>query len=126
MRPLNSNKIQYALNDVKYLIPIFNKINNKVKNLTQVRSQHQKIINVKIYADKIKNAWKKIKFRPCNRFELDNLKKFSRLREKIAIRENIPVRRVVSDKEIKLMCKHNIDKEIKKKIMLKFNVKKNH
>ena len=69
---------------------------------------------------------KKIKFRPCNRYELDNLKKFSRLREKIAIRKNIPVRRVVSDKEIKLICKHNIDKEIKKKIMLKFNVKKIH
>ena len=31
----------------------------KIKNLTQIRSQHQKIINVKIYADKIKNAWKK-------------------------------------------------------------------
>ena len=128
VRPLNQKKIQYALNDVKHLIPIFNMIEKKVKikNLTQIRSQHQKIINVKIYADKIKNAWKKIKFRPSNRYELDNLKKFSRLREKIAIRENIPVRRVVSDKEIKLICKHNIDKEIKKKIMLKFNVKKIH
>ena len=97
----------------------------KLKYLTQIRSQHQKIINVKIYAEKINNAWKKIKFKPCNRYELDKLKKYSRLREKIAIRENIPVRRVVSDKEIKLICKHNIDKEIKKKIMLKFNIKKN-
>ena len=123
-RPLNSNKIQYALNDVKHLIPIFNMIKNKVKNLTQVRFQHQKIINVKIYAEKINNAWKKIKFKPSNSYELDKLKKYSGLREKIAIRKDIPVRRVVSDKEIKLICKHNIDKEIKKKIMLKLNMKK--
>ena len=124
VRPLNSNKIQYALNDVKHLIPIFNMIKKKVKNLTQVRSQHQKIINVKIYAEKINNAWKKIKFKPSNRYELDKLKKYSGLREKIAIRKDIPVRRVLSDKEIKLICKHNIDKEIKKKIMLKLNMKK--
>ena len=62
---------------------------------------------------------KKIKFKPCNRYELDKLKKYCRLREKIAIQKDIPVRRVISDKEIKLICKHNIDKEIKKKIMLK-------
>lgn len=124
VRPLNSNKIQYALNDVKHLIPIFNMIKKKVKNLTQIRSQHRKIINVKIYTEKINNAWKKIKFKPCNRYELEKLKKFSRLREKIAIRKDIPVRRVLSDKEIKLICKNNIDKEIKKKIMLKLNMKK--
>ena len=121
-RPLNSNKIQYALNDVKHLIPIFNIIKKKVKNLTQIKSQHQKIINVKIYAEKINNAWKKIKFKPDNEYELDKLKKYSRLREKIAIRKDIPVRRVLSDKEITLICKHNIDKEIKKKIMLKLNM----
>ena len=124
VRPLNSNKIQYALNDVKHLIPIFNMIKNKVKNLTQVKSQHQKIINVKIYTEKINNAWKKIKFKPGSRYELDKLKKYSGLREKIAIRKDIPVRRVLSDKEIKLICKHNIDNEIKKKIMLKLNMKK--
>ena len=124
VRPLNPNKIQYALNDVKHLIPIFNIIKKKVKNLTQIRSQHHKIINVKIYAEKINNAWKKIKFKPSDRRELDKLKTYSRLREKIAIRKNIPVRRVLSDKEIKLICKHNIDKEIKKKIMLKLNMKK--
>ena len=96
----------------------------KIKNLTQIRSQHQKIINVKIYAEKINNAWKKIKFKPCNNYELDKLKKYSRLREKIAVRKDIPVRRVLSDKDLKLICKRNIDKEIKKKIMLKLNMKK--
>ena len=60
-------------------------IKNKVKNLTQVRSQHQKIINVKIYAEKINNAWKRIKFKPSSRYELDNLKKYSGLREKIEL-----------------------------------------
>ena len=124
VRPLNLNKIQYALNDVKHLIPIFNMIKKKVRNFTQIRSHHQKIINIKIYAEKINNAWKKIKFKPDNEYELDKLKKYSRLREKIAIRKDIPVRRVLSDKEIKLICKHNIDNEIKKKIMLKLNMKK--
>ena len=120
------DKIEYALNDVKHLIPIFNVIKKKVKikNLTQIRSQHQKIINVKIYAEKINNAWKKIKFKPGNEIELDKLKKYCRLREKIAIRKDIPVRRVLSDKEIKLICKQNIDKEVKKKIMLKLDMKK--
>ena len=67
VRPLNLNKIQYALNDVKYLIPIFSMIKKKVKNSIQIRSQHQKIINIKIYAEKINNAWKKIKFKPYSK-----------------------------------------------------------
>ena len=126
VRPLNSNQIQYALNDVKHLIPIFNVIKKKltIKNLKKIRSQHQKIIKINIYAEKINNAWEKIKFKPNNKIELDSLKKYSRLREKIAVQKDIPVRRVVSDKEIKLICKQNIDKEIKKKIMLKLNFKK--
>ena len=126
VRPLDSNKIQYALNDVKYLIPIFNIIKKKlkIKNLKRIRFLHQKIININIYAKKINNAWEKFKFKPCNRNELDKLKRYSRLREKIAIQKNVPVKRVASDKEIKLICKQNIDKELKKKIMLKLNIKK--
>ena len=126
VRPLDSNKIQYALNDVKHLIPIFNIIKKKleIKNLKQIRSQHQKIIKLNIYSEKINNAWEKIKFKPCNSYEFNNLKKYSRLREKIAIQKDVPVRRVLSDKEIKLICKQNIDKETKKKIMLKLNIKK--
>ena len=126
VRPLNPNKIQYALNDVKHLIPIFNMIKKriKIKNFSLIRSKHHKIININIYAEKINNAWKKIKFKPSNRYELHNLKKYSKLREKVAIQKDIPVKRVVSDQEIKLICKQNIDKEIKKKIMLKLNIKK--
>ena len=96
----------------------------KIQNFSLIRSKHHKIININIYAEKINNAWKKIKFKPSDRCELYKLKTYSRLREKIAIRKDIPVRRVLSDKEIKLICKHNIDKEIKKKIMLKLNMKK--
>jgi len=126
VRPLDSSKIQYALNDVKYLIPIFNIIKKKlkIKNLRQIRFKHQKIININIYAKKIDNAWEKFKFKPCNKYELNKLKKYSRLREEIAIQKNVPVRRVATDKEIKLICKKNIDKEIKKKIMLKLDIKK--
>ena len=126
IRPLDSNKVKYALNDVKHLIPIFNVIKRKLKveNLKEIRSQHKKIINLNIYAEKINNAWEKIKFKPCNREELNNLKKYSRLREKIAEKKDVPVRRVASDKEIKLICKQNVDEVIKKKIMLKLNIKK--
>ena len=126
VRPLDSNKIKYALNDVKHLIPIFDIIKQKIKskNLKQIRFRHQKIINLNIYAEKINNAWEKVKFKPCNRYELNNLKKYSKIREKIAIQKDVPVRRVVSDEEIKLICKQNIDKEIKKKIMLKLDIKK--
>ena len=126
VRPLNSNKIQYALNDVKHLIPIFNIIKKKlkIKNSKQIRFQHQKIINIKIYAEKINNAWEKVKFKPVNRYELNKLKKYSRLREEIAIKKDVPARRIASDKEIKLICKQNIDKETKKKIMFNLNIKK--
>ena len=126
VRPLDSNKIQYALNDVKYLIPIFNIIEKKlkIKDLKQIRSQHKKIININIYSEKINNAWEKFKFKPSNKNELENLKKYSRLREKIALLKDIPVRRVASDKEIKLVCKQNIDEDIKKKILIKLDIKK--
>ena len=61
-RPLEKEKILYAINDVKYLPKLFLKISEKIniaKNMNIIRS-HKKLLNEETYKKKPKNAWKKL------------------------------------------------------------------
>lgn len=123
-RPLNKNKISYAINDVRYLIPLFKKIQKGAdsQSLRKIKNYHKKITDIKIYSERSKRAWEKLRFKPCNDLELKSLKKYCALREKLAMNKNIPVKRVVSDKEIKLISRLNINKKVQEKIFKKLNI----
>ncbi len=114
-RPLKKKEILYALNDVKYLIPLFREISSKLdkKKEKQLKKYYQKITDVKIYKEKAKKAWKKIRFNPKNKLESSNLKKYCRIRENLAMKRNIPARRIITDQEIKIISR--IEGDIKKK-----------
>lgn len=123
-RPLRKDKILYAFNDVKYLLPLYEKLNRELKRLKRndkVNQLHKKILDPRTYTEKPKYAWKKLKFVPKTDREFDILKNICELREKVAIKKNIPIKWVIKNHEIKLLLmkkssyksKYNIIKRIK-------------
>ncbi len=123
-RPLDINKINYAINDVKYLIPLFKKIQKNLnnKNLRKLRRTQKKITDIKIYSERPEKAWEKLRFKPSCDLEFKSLKKYCQIREKLAMSKDLPAKRVVSDKEIKLISRINVDKNVREKVFKKLNI----
>ena len=124
-RPLSEDQKVYAINDVKYLIPMFQNIEQSLskKKILSLKSYYSKITDLKIYKDKAKRAWQRINFKPNNTQELKNLKKYSEIREKLAMKKNIPVKRIITDSDLKVLSRDSVDKKLKIKILNKLNLK---
>ena len=86
-RPLYKAKKIYAINDVKYLIPLYKIIKNQCKKKFNLSKYYRKVLSKKIFTERTQNAWKKIRFHAKNELEIKNLKKFSYLREKLAMKK---------------------------------------
>lgn len=121
-RPLNKGKVMYAINDVKYLLPLYNKLNLKIdftKKINDLKKIHEKLVNPKTYSEKPSVAWKKLRFIPKTSEDLDKLKRVCEIREKIAIKKNVPVKRIIKNFEIKLFFKNKSSLKLKTKIINK-------
>ena len=118
-RPLEKEKILYAINDVKYLPKLFLKISEKIniaKNMNIIRS-HKKLLNEDTYKKKPKNAWKKLKINETKNYDIKKLKQVCFIREKLAKEKDIPVKKIMTDQNIKLLCKKKVNKKDKKLIL---------
>ncbi len=125
-RPLNSKQIEYAKNDVKYLIMLYQKIKFKLKKSkreTWIADLQKKLTDKSEYL-KHRTAWKKINFLPQNIDELSNLKKLSAIREVFAKKENKSIKKIISNKEIVKLCKTSVAFSEKKKIITKIENKR--
>ena len=103
-RPLSKKKINYASNDVKYLIPLYIEILKKLKkkkNFKDIHKYHIKLLDRKTYQKKPSQAWQKIKIRSKESHKLNLLKKICKKRESTAQTKNISVKRLIKDQEIK-------------------------
>ena len=103
-RPLSKKKINYASNDVKYLIPLYIKILKKLKkkkNFKDIHKYHIKLLDRKTYLKKPSLAWQKIKIRSKESHKLNLLKEICKKRESTAKTKNIPIKRLIKDQEIK-------------------------
>ena len=118
-RPLEKEKILYAINDVKYLPKLFLKISEKIniaKNMNIIRS-HKKLLNEETYKKKPKNAWKKLKIVEIKNYEIKKLKQVCFIRENLAKEKDIPVKKIMTDQNVKLLCKKKVNKKDKKLIL---------
>ncbi len=118
-RPLEKEKILYAINDVKYLPKLFLKISEKIniaENINIIRS-HKKLLNEETYKKKPKNAWKKLKINETKNYDIKKLKQVCFIREKLAKEKDIPVKKIMTDQNIKLLCKKKVNKKDKKLIL---------
>ena len=116
VRPLTSDQINYAKNDVKYLILLYKKIIDKLNYIGRIewiKELHEKLICKNKYLNKETQAWKKVKFKPKYIYELNILKKLSELRERYALEKNIPPKRIFDDSKLIKVCKIQNKKEIK-------------
>ena len=102
-RPLSRKKINYASNDVKYLIPLYMVILKKLKkkNFKDIHKYHIKLLDRNTYLKKPSLAWQKIKIRSKESHRLNLLKEICKNRELTAKTKNIPVKRLIKDQEIK-------------------------
>ncbi len=122
-RPLSKEKINYALNDVKYLIPLYKIIMKKLKILNRSswgKEMHEKLLNKKNFCQKKKFAWERVDFTPKNHYELELIQKLSFEREFYAINNNIPVKKVLENKNLKSICNSEINLKKKEKILQDF------
>ena len=118
-RPLEKEKILYAINDVKYLPKLFLKISEKIniaENINIIRS-HKKLLNEETYKKKPKNAWKKLKIVEIKNYEIKKLKKVCFIGEELAKEKDIPVKKIMTDQNVKLLCKKKVNKKDKKLIL---------
>ena len=120
-RPLSLEKINYAINDVKYLIPLYEKIRKKLEDTStpQLKKELKKILDENLYKKKDENAWQKINLNKFDHEEIETLKYLCAIREKIAKRKDIPVKRIIRDQDLKVICNKKTTKNKVLKILNK-------
>lgn len=99
-RPLSKKQIQYALNDVIFLQPIFEILLEELKKTKRtdwVAEEEAELIKISTYKEDPNTAWTKIKSRGRNNIDLGVLQEVARWREEKAIQRNIPRRFVMKD-----------------------------
>jgi ribonuclease D len=100
-RPLSNEQISYAINDVKYLAQIYPLQDEKLKSLQRshwISDEISRLTDINNYRVNPQGCWKKVK--GANRLkgkQLAILQKIAALREEIAINEDIPRKRVITD-----------------------------
>ena len=100
-RPLTKKQITYAADDVKYLAQLYPVQKNKLLEsgrLSWLDKDFQFLSQQSTYAPSPETIWRKIKgFNKLKKQQLAILKNLAAWREKLAIKQNRPRRRVVSD-----------------------------
>ena len=118
-RPLTEEKINYASKDVKYLPNLYLKISEKINFETNknISSKHKKFLDIDAFKKKPERAWKKLKINETKKYEMKKLKEVCFLREKIAKEFNVPVKKIISDQQIRSLCDKKIERKKKKEIL---------
>lgn len=103
-RPLSDEKLEYACNDVKYLIPIYKNLVKdlkKNKRLDWFNEEQNNELRRDNVITKPKDSWKKINISSVlTKTQTKKLKFLSEWRESKAIKTNLPKRWVLLDKEL--------------------------
>jgi len=118
-RPLSEEKIKYACKDVRYLPDLYLKISEKINfdNNQKILSKHKNLLDINAFKKKPERAWKKLKINETGKYEMKKLKELCSLREKIAKKINVPVKKIISDQQIRSLCIKKIERKRKIEIL---------
>ena len=103
LRPLSNKQIDYALNDVRYLISIYHFLISDLEKRNRsewIKDEIEKLIDEKNYLIEPKNAWKKIKIKNHSKKLIPTIYELSYWREIEAQKLNIPRNRLLRDEAI--------------------------
>jgi len=103
-RPLLAGAIDYAADDVRYLIKLKNILEKKLiseKKLDWANEDFRAILNLNLYQPNIFEGWKKVKgFSKINKNKYQYAFAVSSWREQCAIQKNKPRKWIISDEQI--------------------------
>lgn len=108
-RPLSPKQIEYALDDVRYLIQAYPVIDEKLRSLgrtTWVRDETRMFADPEHYRADPRKAYKRVKrVSSCTRRQLAVARELAAWREHRAETRNIPRKWVMSDEVLLALCK---------------------
>ena len=103
-RPLPSDVLQYALDDVKYLIPIYKKLSSeliKCKKLEWANEECKFLLKKETYSPNLEQIVKKTKgISKLSSTHIDKAIKLILWRESIAMKKNKPRKWIISDEKL--------------------------
>lgn len=101
LRPLSSEQLKYAYDDVHYLIPAYQQLMLEIESQHQqglLKTNHQPLTERHRYEPDPEGAWKKVKGHKRMRGAAKQLlRALAKMRELIAIRQNLPKRWIIKD-----------------------------
>lgn len=108
-RPLSPRQIEYAYDDVRYLINCYEILEYQItdKDLeSELKNAHKVFEDRAHYEPDCENAWKKVKgYKRLRRIEKQLLMKLAKAREIMAVRRNLPKRWIIKDQELTELSK---------------------
>jgi ribonuclease D len=108
-RPLTERQLAYAVADVLYLRPIYEKLKAELKRngrLAWIGEEMAVLADPATYDLSPENAWERLKSRSGDRKFLGNLKALAAWREREAQRRDVPRNRVVRDEQLFEIAAH--------------------
>lgn len=108
IRPLPSGMIEYALQDVKYLISLYHELKNRISKAGSVTAFNERmkfLSSPENFNQVVENSWKKVKIFGSDNKMINRIKELAQIREVIAINKDIPRKHVLSDDDLILIAK---------------------
>jgi len=108
-RPLDKRQIDYAIGDVTYLIQIFPKMLDKLRETGRggwLDHEMERIGDASNYENKPENAWKRVRISSKKPDVLGRLKALAAWRENEARDKNLPRGRIVKDETLADIASH--------------------
>lgn len=101
LRPLTSEQLKYAYDDVHYLIPAYKKLIQEIEANNQhglLKSNLAPLTEKERYEPDPEGAWKKVKgYKRIRGSSKQLLRALAKMRELMAIRQNLPKRWIIKD-----------------------------
>jgi ribonuclease D len=111
-RPLSEAQIQYALDDVRYLAPLYRKLQTTLTDQQKQALNHdfEQMLQPKLYTIDPNQAWLKVKgIKGLNNKKLGIVKALAAWREEQAVRQNLPRKWVINDEVIVNLAKRPVN-----------------
>ncbi len=109
VRPLTDKQLEYAIGDVKYLLPIYTELVDKIADLGRedwIAEEMAKLTDTASYEKDYPNLWRQIRGRKLALKGLSILQTLAHKRELLAIRYNVPRKHIISDESLLEISKH--------------------
>lgn len=108
-RPIDLNMLEYAIKDVEYLEPIYQVLQQAIKDNNQQNKYDKQIkflLNIENYMVNTQKAWQKVGFTNHSASFIRKMQIMAGYREEIASQIDIPRRHFITDEDLVKICQY--------------------